>query len=100
MKTYMVGFSSVYVEAVYQEIVVENIRAAYRRRNLDVEQVDEIVVEISADVHISSKLGKGSLVLYSGNAAGVNYLLCLRRVFLPVEHRVVFGDHYRQIRLS
>ena len=100
MEPDQVGLPSVYVEAVYQEIVVENVRSAYRRRNLYVEQVYEVVVEVGADVHVAGELGECRLVLNSGDAAGVYHLLALGRVFLPVEHGVVLGDHYRQIRLS
>ena len=61
----MVGLPSVYVQTVYQEIVVEDVRSAYRRRNLYVEQIDEVVVEIGADVHVARKLSKGGLVLHT-----------------------------------
>ena len=98
MEAYLVGFASLHVEAVHQEIVVVGPAARGERAGeAHVEQVDEVVVEVHVAVHAARELRHGFAVLHARDAAGADHLARELRRAAVVKLRGRFGDHGRKV---
>ena len=101
METYLVSLPAIDIETVHQVVVV--IRQAVlmeRRRDLHVEDIYVILVEVGLDVHIPGELGDRLLLLEAGHPARLYYLLLPGRIAGVIVAGRGFGYHHRQVRLA
>ena len=95
------SLSSVNVEAVHQIIIIVNTSVGrQRRRNLHIEGIDEIVVEIRLQVHAAGKLRNGIVLIETGNPRRLyGFLADIRRnAVVALGPRV--RNHHRKKRLA